>query len=49
MTQSNFGKDLHTPKAGGKNLEPGRPHFNMSQQPIHRAKFPTNVSGKISG
>ena len=21
----------------------------MSQQPLHRAKFPTNTSGKISG
>ena len=49
MTQQNFGKDLHTPKLQGKNIEPGRPHFNMSQQPIHRAKFPTNISGKISG
>ena len=49
MTQQNFAKDLHTPKLGAKNIEPGRPHFNLSQQPL-RAKFgATGVSGTMSG
>lgn len=30
MTQSNFAKDINTPKLAPKNIEPGRPHFNMS-------------------
>ena len=31
MSQSNFAKDLQTPKPGNKNIEPGRPHFNISE------------------